>query len=440
MKIKDNVLHYALGIAVVLSVCLTAVLWVNPTYLQNNNKNSQSTEKKNTASEDASKTSMEDVYQPTSIIYNKNGQSFRQSSSKLDLIESARQDFKTWDIESIGSVKKLSAKRYEDLLKREQMVLMGFPDDVAPAQLKELVKNPPKILRGKKFDRIGIDLSKRPRIYLLNDRNYQATRLVLKKGKYHNLQKIVSSNQVEQTPVELKRMNSKYVSFYSSKVRIHQYSYLANKDNASTFVTRLMGASNASINSRREDQETVYFDNSGQRIAVKNDTGEINYSNYSRDSSKDTSVSQALSQGFNKMQDTGRLLDDVRYDEYNHNDHQLTYRTYINAFPILADNNYGTYHVKLAGAGGERVDFSLYSLQIPVPAKKDSVELPPTQDIMDKLVQNGISKQKIKSIRIGYRSEVNGSSKQVIDLIPTYFIQYNGSWVDYQSVLDGKVS
>ncbi|HIZ95100.1 MAG TPA: hypothetical protein H9803_00100, partial [Candidatus Ligilactobacillus excrementavium] len=222
MKIKDNVLHYALGIAVVLSVCLTAVLWVNPTYLQNNNKNSQSTEKKNTASEDASKTSMEDVYQPTSIIYNKNGQSFRQSSSKLDLIESARQDFKTWDIESIGSVKKLSAKRYEDLLKREQMVLMGFPDDVAPAQLKELVKNPPKILRGKKFDRIGIDLSKRPRIYLLNDRNYQATRLVLKKGKYHNLQKIVSSNQVEQTPVELKRMNSKYVSFYSSKVRIHQ--------------------------------------------------------------------------------------------------------------------------------------------------------------------------------------------------------------------------
>ncbi|MGU9560485.1 YycH family regulatory protein, partial [Lactiplantibacillus pentosus] len=89
---------------------------------------------------------------------------------------------------------------------------------------------------------------------------------------YHNLQKIVSSNQVEQTPVELKRMNSKYVSFYSSKVRIQQYSYLANKDNASTFVTRLMGASNASINSRREDQETVYFDNSGQRIAVKNDT------------------------------------------------------------------------------------------------------------------------------------------------------------------------
>lgn len=440
MKIKDNILHYVLAFAVVLSVCLTSILWVNPTYLQNSTRNDQNTEDKKATSDDASKTRSADIYQPTSVVYNENGHSFRQTSSKLDLINDIREDLKTWDIQSISRVKKMSTQNYEELLKRNHTVLMGFSGDVTATQLKELFKNSPKGFARERFNRIAIQLTAHPRIYLLNDNNYRGTRVMLKKGKFTNLRKMVASENVEQVPIDFKRMNGKYISFYSTKVRVQQYSYLANKDNASTFVTRLLGTSNSSVNSRKEDKKTVYFDNSGQRMTVENDTGEVSYLNYSHNTPKNSSLSNDLTDAFKHLQETGRLLDDVRYDEYDVNDHQVTYRTYINAFPILTDSNYGAYHIKLAGTGGERTDFSLYSLQIPVPAKNNSVELPPTQEAVDKLLQRGIPQQKIKSIRIGYQAEVNGSSKQVIDLIPTYFVLYNGSWVDYQDILDGKVS
>lgn len=440
MKIKDSILHYILGAAVVLSVLLSALLWVNPTYLQNTTRNEGNTSKNNRTSTEASKTRISDVYQPTSIVYNVNGHSYREASLKLDLTVNIRQDLKSWQVKTAKRTKQLTQKNYEKVLRRNQMVLLAFPNEVAPSQLTDLFASSANIGAGKRFNRIAIQLTKQPRIFLLNDKNYQVTQLTLKKGQFTNLKKMVKSPAVTQTIVTIKRLNNQYISFYPSGIKVQRYSYLANKDSANTFVTRLLGNSNSSVNSRKEDKQTIYFDNSGQRLVVENDTGLVHYSNYSHESSKSMSLSQSLTQGFSHLQETGRLLDDVRYDEYNTNDHQVTYRTYINAFPILADNNYGTYHIKSAGTGGEKIDFSLYSLQIPVPAKKRTATLPATQQVWDQLLQAGFTAEKMKSIRVGYRAQVNSFAKQVIDLIPTYFILYNGSWVDYQSMLDGDVS
>lgn len=440
MKIKDSILHYTLTAAVTLSICLSALLWVNPTYLQNTTRNDTNTAKNKQGSADTAKSRISDVYQPTIIIYNKNGQSFKQASLKLDLTENMRQDIQTWQVKRVGAVKRYAKKDYQTFLQQEQMMLLAFPDEIAPGQLADMLTIPEHALTGRKFNRIAVRLTQHPKVYLLNDNNFQVTQLHLKKGQFKNLRAMVRSKDVTQTPVEIKNLNGKYISFYTNHVKVQQYSYLANKDSANTFVTRLLGNTNSSVNSRKEDKETVYYDNSGQRLTVENETGLIHYSNYSHDTSDNETLSKDLTQGFAHLQETGRLLDDVRYDEYNSNEHQVIYRTYINAFPILADNNYGTYHIKLAGTTGERLDFSLYSLQIPVPAKQRTTDLPPTQQVWDQLVKSGISPAKMKSIRVGYRAEVNHSTKQVIDLVPTYFVLYNGSWVDSQKMLTGEIS
>ncbi len=440
MKLKNNIVHYALAVAVIFSIALSATLWVNPTYLQSTDRNSQSSQKSNSSNNDEAKTVLGDIYQPTVIDFNNGNQTMRLASSKVDLMQEIRHDLGSWKVSSVSDVKKLSRQRYENFLRSENMVLLVFPDKVAPKDLTDIFKDIPKKIQNKKFNRVAIDLKKKSSVYLLNDNNYEVTDLSLKNGKYTNLKKIVSSDDTQQMPVSLKRFDGKYINFYTNKIQIPQYSYLVNKDSASIFVTRLLGTSNSSVNSRKEDQQTVYFDNAGQRLAVENKTGVINYSNYSHEVGKDSTLSDNLNQGFRQLEETGRLLDDVRYDEYDPASQQITYRSYINAFPILADNNYGTYQIRLASAGGEQTNFSLYSLQVPVPSKQQSVELPATQDVLNDLSQAGIDLKKIKGIRIGYKAQLNDTSKQVVDLVPAYFILYNGSWIDQQTILSGKVS
>ncbi|GBG94293.1 hypothetical protein LFYK43_07520 [Ligilactobacillus salitolerans] len=443
MKIKDNILHFVLGAAVVLSVGLSAILWVNPTYLQNNSKETTSSVSKSNGSGDdqTTKTKLSDIYKPTSVIYNHGGHSYVQSSVKLDVIEKVRQDTRTWKVKDAGSTKKYSEKKYQSLLRRDQMAFLTFSDEITSSEVTDLQQKTVQALRGKKFNRVAIQFNKKkPQVYLLNDADRHVTKISLSQGTFTNLRKIVAAKETKETPIDIKKLNDQYVIFYLSSVNVRQYSYLATKDSASIFVTRLMGSSNSSVNSRREDQQMIYYDNSGQRMAVSSKTGAVDYSSYSRDSTANHSLSSELKQGFSRLQDTDRQLDDVRYDEYNANNRQVTYRTYINTYPILADDNYGTYQLSLGGTGSEHIGFSLYFLQVPVPSSKESVELSPTQQVLDKLTQSGISQKKINGIRIGYQRAVNDTSKQVVDLVPTYFVLYNGSWTPYQDILNGKVS
>ncbi|MDO4455951.1 MAG: two-component system activity regulator YycH, partial [Ligilactobacillus agilis] len=86
--------------------------------------------------------------------------------------------------------------------------------------------------------------------------------------------------------------------------------------------------------------------------------------------------------------------------------------------------------------GKKRLDFSLYTLQIPVPSAGGALTLPNTRWVISQLLSRGYDQAKIGDIKVGYSWNQNQTSNQVVDLKPTYFVKYDNQWSDYQSLLN----
>ena len=141
---------------------------------------------------------------------------------------------------------------------------------------------------------------------------------------------------------------------------------------------------------------------------------------------------------FDRLKLLDVALDDVRYSEFDFQSKNATYRSYINGFPIISADEYGSYQVQITDSGNQHLVFSLYTLQVPVPADLNAVQLPNTDDVMESLKKSGIDMQKINSVQIGYRESKNESSALVIDLTPTYFVKYNNVWIDYRDLVHNE--
>lgn len=110
-----------------------------------------------------------------------------------------------------------------------------------------------------------------------------------------------------------------------------------------------------------------------------------------------------LTESLNQLNKIGVAPDNLRFDEVNSEDGTVTYRSYIAGFPIISNDNYGTYKIKLMSTGGKEYNFSLNSLQVPVPASQYKQNLPSTYTVLRELENAGYTLSKIKDIRVGYK-------------------------------------
>ncbi|MEJ1344025.1 two-component system activity regulator YycH [Latilactobacillus sakei] len=66
------------------------------------------------------------------------------------------------------------------------------------------------------------------------------------------------------------------------------------------------------------------------------------------------------------------------------------------------------------------------------------VTLPSTQAVLNQMTKNGLLLENIDNIQVGYEWTQETSNDQVIDLNPTYFIQYKGVWRSLSALLAQK--
>ena len=184
----------------------------------------------------------------------------------------------------------------------------------------------------------------------------------------------------------------------------------------------------------------IYTDDAGQRMVIKNHNGYVSYTNYAKEiaEARHRSLYDSLNLSFDRLKLLDVALDDVRYSEFDFQSKNATYRSYINGFPIISADEYGSYQVQITDSGNQHLVFSLSTLQVPVPADSNAVQLPNTDDVMESLKQSGIDMQKINNVQIGYRESKNESSALVIDLTPTYFVKYNNVWIDYRDLVHNE--
>lgn len=435
-KIRQNLLHICLTITILISVLFTALIWINPATFQR----SEMTQHKDTTVETASNYALTDVYFPTSILYNDSTQQFLLSSKKVDLVRNIKALGKMWTTKNFKELKGINATSYYKYLTKSQAVVLKYPATITTALFNKVGKKD-QVVKNVEFNWMVISLKQPYKAYLLNDAKMKVYQLTTRAKVGRKLQTLIQDNRVKRTQITYQKLAKRYIVSYPSQISIPRYSYLVNKENAGVYIGRLLGNSNSgSVNTREQKHETTYLDDNGKKIVVNNQTDEVSFVNYNQtefDIGKNHSLFFYLQQNFKLLNTLAVSLDDIRYDGYDSKSGMTVYRSYINSYPIIAQNCYGTFKTQTKASGTQQLNFSLDSLQIPVPANGQNETLEPTATIITNLLNLGLKENQIDNVVVGYAWSDNAGAEMVVDLTPTYFIKYNGSWYDYRLLSQG---
>ncbi|KRL02367.1 YycH family regulatory protein [Liquorilactobacillus capillatus] len=440
MKIKGFLLHTGLTVTVIISVILTTIILTNPATFQRDSKTTTSPGENDAT---ASNKTLSDIYAPVQVILNQDRQQYQLDSSKVSLVNKLRTEIRKWKVsDTVTKTALRNEEEYVAFLEQKNAVVLNYSDHLTIKLFNKTFSKTIKKYHDDKYNRILIPLKQKKVMYLLNDQAKTIYKLELRNENIRKTAKIAENNKSNRLQVEYYLLDGYLTMFYLNTVQVPHYTYLINKANASSFVTQLLDSNGGnSITTKMQKDKIIYSDGADNRMTVEDPTNRIKYANYSNSDYNNSvierqSFNDHLKRSFTKLNIIGTSLDDVHYSEFNQVNGTVIYRSYVAGFPIINENNYGAFKIQTLSSGGLKYDFSLLSLQVPVPSGGKSVTLPPTVTVYQNLINAGYSANKLKNIQIGYSWRKNEASSLVIDLVPTYFVNYNGKWTEYNKLLN----
>ncbi|MBS1006414.1 hypothetical protein JK163_08935 [Levilactobacillus brevis] len=429
MKITKTFLPLGLTLAVAVSVALSAMIWTNPAQYERNRQRSS-----NTTTTELSARPQKDVYLPTQVVYtNANGNQELLNNRKVSLTTEIREALSKWELGRVRTVNVSSKAAYMKFLQTKSSVLLSY---AAPINVKmyNTVFGSQLNRTATKFSRILVPLTDTGDIYLLNDQDHRVYRVTVRKSHTQALKQILQEN-LFRINVKLDWLNQTVMPYVTSQVTVPSYSYLVNQQSTDYFTTRLLNSGESTnVSAKKNKDSTTYSDGASRQMTVYNKRGTALFEDYSAMQAS-LSFSQALTAGYSAVKSIGLPMENLRYYGYDTGKSTVTYRSFVEGFPIFNQSDYGAARIQMLSQGVRRYNFSLYSLQVPVPTDKKSATLPGTQQVIDQLTAAGYSQKKISTLQLGYQWKTSTSSDKVVNLTPTWYVYYAGSWKTYIQML-----
>ena len=437
-KLRRLLLPITLTCLIIISVALSIYIWSNPSRYERENKVSTTSSNATLATR-----TIDDIYLPTQLIHTDSaGKQTLLINKNVSLVSQFKEQISKWKAESISKVRITSAKSYAALLNGDDSYVLNFPDSVTVSMFNTIFNQNLKNFRSSEFSRIVIPINDTDHLYLLNDSKHQIYSVHLKNKSLTSMKQVLQANKVKAIAVKMTYENNNTYIDYTQPVKMQHYSYLMSKLSASETANRLLdadGNSTVTVHNRNGSQE--YTTGSYKRMTVKTKLSTVYFEDYSDlGSSRQLSFTSQLQKSYTRLVALGVPMDNIRYYGYDSTSSSVIYRSYVEGFPIFNQTETGDVRIQMTATGQDRYYFSLDSLQVPVPTtgKKQSVTLPSSTSVLKKLIAAGYKDSKIGTIELGYQWSQNKSSKLVIDLTPTYYVNYNGAWRTYTSMLSGS--
>lgn len=431
-RIRDNWLPILLTVAVLISLVLSWFIWTNPARYERGRESDTGSQSQLTSK------SISDIFLPTQVIKtNQNGSQYLLHSKKINLVLSLKQKLNKWKLANVTRLTSQNQGQYKKYLLQKNTVALNYPSQVSTTIFNKTFGQSINKRRIRQFNRIIIPLKRTNNIYLLSDKNLAVYRVHVAKHPQINEIKQLVNRKTEQYSVREQLINNRFMLTYPKSISMPSYSYLMNKQSANSFMTTLLNsASSAAVAVHKKDHMTTYTNGSNKRMIVNTKNGTVSYENFGSSSKNVSTINGLLTKSFQQLSSIGVPLENIRYDHSDMNQKKVTYRGYVESFPIFNQTEYGAVQIKYLKSGEQKHFFSLYSLQVPVPNGTKRVQLPATKTMLDQLEQAGVKISKIKNIRLAYEWQTNKDSSMVIDLKPTYYVYYQDKWQNYVTLIN----
>ncbi|WEV37065.1 hypothetical protein [Lactobacillus sp. ESL0677] len=418
MKFKFKFGDFFLLVGTLLVFSLSIVLWIfimtNDQYFSHINQTSSVAQQ----SRNRLNNSIYDLYIPTCSYGFKNGQLYRLYDAKKNLPLEFAKELKGIKFKNLNVVS-TSRSKYERMLNAPDYIQLTFPDEVS---IKLFTKQN-TLENGKKFRRVFISNSDN-RLYLGNDETTTVYRIDLARANFTKLRSY-ASHAHSMTPVKLVRLKDYYEVFYTNAERWRVYSYLTNNQTDSYFVSRLLGTTNVTAHSSKKGWITYSLNYYTKLRIPKSGTKkhDLLYTKYEK--SKNLAMHERLLDSVDYVHKLGLSEQDLRF--FDTNGMAISYTNYIEGLPVFAEQH--TPQIKTSFTPESmQVAFNNIDLQIPIPFDGQTRSLPSTDTVLQELTNQGLKRDQIQRIIVGFRMVKDNSHDHLANLIPTYYVKAYNRW------------
>ncbi|KAA8809626.1 YycH family regulatory protein [Lactobacillus crispatus] len=423
MKFKFKFGEFFLGLATLIVIVLSIVLWIfimtsDQRFSNIGQQNQNNITKEQTRSHNFK--SLYDLYIPTTSYGFANGNLCQLYDSKNNLTLEFTKEIKK--AKATNKIKKIvdTRTKYEEYLNNPNYVQLVYPDEITFSLFNQLNN---AANDNREFNRFFISQSNHW-IYLGNDHTNEIYQVKIAGANFDKLRKY-ARNAKSKYPVRLVRLKEGYSPFYIKTMNAKVYSYLTNHQSYSYFVSRLLGTSGVTSKTNKNGQ-TVYSLNYYTRLRVPDsNSGEHNYLYTHYEKNKIPNTTNRLLDSVYYVHQLGLTEQDLRF--FDADGANVSYLNYIEGIPVFLNKH--DLQVKTTfSTDSINVAFNSVNFQIPIPFDGQTKRLKPTQDVVDELVNHGLKQEDIQRIIVGFAEEKDSSHHSLINLIPTYYIKAYDEW------------
>lgn len=196
------------------------------------------------------------------------------------------------------------------------------------------------------------------------------------------------------------------------------YRYVLTTESYMTFA-QVFFHSTDDLASKDHDDHLILTDKQDNELMIDNRTGTVLFSGHMNQ--HDSAKTQMLE----AMGTLGSELGKLRL--YEMDGHHYVFRTFVEGFPIFASADRCAVEATVESSHNLHLQTNLQTVQVPIPSK-DTTTLVKASTIADQLQQAGADSSLIQTLTIGYEWQPNSDSAEAIDLVPKWFIQDGNNW------------
>ncbi|MCM0582960.1 hypothetical protein H9L19_02515 [Weissella diestrammenae] len=423
--LQRNWPQLVLSVVVVLSVVLSLLIWAQ---IINQDKNLIRKSANNEASVTLGATT--NLFTLNQLLYtDTSGETnyYIESRTRLNTLSEM---MKNWQVGRVIT-KKSSKAAYLTALNRKDSILVGFGHTVTQNGITATIGRQYKLPENATIDFIQVSAQGYPSEVKMYDNRHQTIYIfpvILARTTPNKL-----TFEGQRVKTELVWQNQKVHMRLLQKIPLKVHTYLLGEESPEVFVNALFSGSDIPQRNFQTGNDVQYSDGENRQLTENVNNGSMVFDNYNVHwplNGLDKHITTATKWA-NKIHQSA---DNLGYFESNSNHRTLQFRVFVDGVPVFSDQGFGAVQVIQLSNRHLRMQFSKYTLKVPLPSSKSEVVyLPSVEEQLVALKKAGVKTNKIENWSIGYQW-VSSEDNRFVTLNPMWFVQLkDDSWHPIQN-------
>lgn len=379
------------------------------------------------------------VFRPTQyIVTQANGQQhvvLKTDSKQVKTIRNALMSARFSDAQTTT----VSTQRIEKILSTKSALVLRYPDVIPIDYFNTRYNQQVERQKALNFDYFVLALDQSNNGYFVNTKKRQITMVKVARLDDDDVWRMV--NQLpKHTAVDFKTQQGRAELNYKQSFKLPVYSYLVNRRDPKMYVSALLGTMNQLVISE-DGHKTVYTNKlNHQKVTYDPEWETVTFEDNNVKNKLPKSYLERLNLSFAQINLLQLNLTDTRFFESQNLGQSVTYRTYVEGFPVYFQSESGAIHIDMSQNGQQTSTYSLNELGVPVPNNQPDVALPSTADVLKQLRDAGVKPSDYNFITPGYEWLVNKDSQAAVNMVPTWMIETSDGWHSVTAYIAAKAN